>query len=72
MLFLMGINCDGSVDKEFACNAVDLGLIPGLGRSPGEGHGNSLQYSCLENFTDRGAWQATAHGATKGQTGLNN
>ena len=47
-----------SVDKESACNAGDLGSIPGLGRSPGEGDGNSLQYSCLENPMDRGAWQA--------------
>ena len=47
-----------SVDKESACNAGDLGSIPGLGRSPGEGDGNPLQYSCLENPMDRGAWQA--------------
>ena len=40
-----------------------MGLIPGLGRSPGEGHGNPLQYSCLENSMDRRAWQATVHGA---------
>ena len=46
-----------SVGKESACNAGDLGLIPGLGRSPGEGNGNPLQYSCLENPMDRGAWQ---------------
>ena len=50
-----------SVSKESACNAGDLGLIPGLGRSPGEGNGNPLQYSCLENPTDRGAWQATIY-----------
>ena len=43
-------------------------MIHGLGRSPGEGNGNPLQYSCLENFMDRGAWQATVHGAAKGQT----
>ena len=43
----------------------DLGSIPGLGRSPGEGNGNSLQYSCLENPMDRGAWQATVHGITE-------
>ena len=42
-----------------------MGLIPGLGRSPGEGHGNPLQYSCLENPMDRGVWQATVHGITK-------
>ena len=46
----------GSVDKASACNAGDLVLIPGLGRSLGEGNGNSIQYSCLENFMDRGAW----------------
>ena len=49
----------GSDGKEFACNAGDLGLIAGLGRSPGEGHGNSLQYSCLENPMDRGVYIAT-------------
>ena len=42
--------------KEYACNAEDLGSIPGSGRSPGEGNGNLLQYSCLENSMDRGAW----------------
>ena len=46
----------GSDYKESACNAGDLGLIPGLGRFPGGGHGSSLQYSCLENDMDRGAW----------------
>ena len=51
----------GSGDKESDCNAGDLGLIPGSGRFPGEGNGNPLQYSCLENSTDRGAWRATAH-----------
>ena len=48
--------------KESAGNAGDLGLIPGSGRSPGEGNGNPLQYSCLENPMDRGAWRATVHG----------
>ena len=48
-----------------ACNAGDLGLIPGLGRSPGEGNGNPLQYSCLENPMDRGAWWAIVHGVTE-------
>ena len=47
--------------KESACNAGDLDSIPGLGRSPGEGNGNSFQYSCLENSTDIGAWWATIH-----------
>ena len=49
----------GSDGKESACNAGDLGLNPGSGRSPGEGHGNLLQYSCLENPIDRGAWRTT-------------
>ena len=48
----------GSAGKESACNVGDLGSIPALGRSPGEGHGNPLQYSGLENYMDRGAWQA--------------
>ena len=55
---------------ESAYSAGDPGLIPGLGRSPGEGNGNPLQYFCLENPMDRGAWQATVHGVTKGQTQL--
>ena len=54
-----------SVGKESACNAGDLGLIPGLGRSPGEGNGNPLQYSCLENRMDKGAWRATVHGVAR-------
>ena len=51
--------------KASACNAGDQGLIPGLGRSPGEGNGNPLQHSCLENPMDGGAWKATVHGVTK-------
>ena len=58
----------GSDGKESACDAGDLGSIPGLGRSPGEGNGNPLQYSCLENPMDGGAWQATLHMVTKSQT----
>ena len=54
-----------SVGKESACNAGDLGSILGLGRSPGEGNGNPLQYSCLENPTDREAWQAIIHGVAR-------
>ena len=54
----------GSEGKASACNAGDLGSIPGLGRSPGEGNGNPLQYSCLENPMDREAWWATVHGVT--------
>ena len=56
--------------KTSACNAGDPGLIPGQGRSPGEGNGNPLQYYCLENPMDRGAWQATVHGVTKSRTRL--
>ena len=52
----------GSDGKDSACSAGDLGLIPGLGRSPGEGNGNLLQDSCLENSIDRGIWWATVHG----------
>ena len=58
----------GSGCKEFACNAGDLGSIPGLRRSPGGGPDNPLQYSCLENPMDRGAWRATVHGVTKSWT----
>ena len=60
----------GSEGKESACNAGDLGLIPGLGRSPGEGNGNPLQYSCLESPMDRGAWWPIVHGITKSWTQL--
>ena len=65
--------CDfpsASYSEESACNAEDLGSIPGSGRSPGGGLGNPLQYSCLENSMDRGAWQATVHGVAKSQTQL--
>ena len=61
----------GSDSKESTCNAGDPGLIPGLGRSPREEDGYPLQYSCLENSMDRGAWRATLHGVTKSQTKLN-
>ena len=59
-----------SEDKASAYNAGDLGSIPGLGRSPGEGNGNPLQYSCLKNPTDRAAWQATVHRVAKSRTRL--
>ena len=54
--------------REFACNTRDLGSVPGLGRSPGEGNGKPLQYSCLENSMERGAWWATVHGVAKNWT----
>ena len=57
----------GSDDKESICNAGDLGSVPRLERSSGEGNGYPLQYSCLENSMDRGAWWATVHGVTKSQ-----
>ena len=60
----------GSDGKASTCNAGDLGLIPGSGRSPGEGNGNPPQYSCLENSMDWGAWKATVHGVTKSWTRL--
>ena len=60
----------GPDGKVSVYNAGDLGLIPGSERSPGEGNGNLLQYSCLENPMDRGAWQATVHGVAKSRTRL--
>ena len=62
----------GSDDKESFWNVGDLGLIPGLARSPGERNGYSLQYSGLENSMDRGAWRATVYGIAKNQTQLGN
>ena len=59
-----------SDSKESTCNVGDLGIIPGLGRSPGQVRGNPLQYSCLENPMDRGAWQATVRGVTQSWTRL--
>ena len=60
----------GSDGKASVYNAGDLGSIPGSGRSPGEGNGNPLQYYCLKNPMDRGAWLATVHGVAKSQTRL--
>ena len=62
----------GSEVEASACNAGDLGSIPGSGRPPGEGNGNPLQYSCLENPMDGGAWWATVHGVAESQTRLSN
>ena len=61
---MVGFPCS-SIGKKSACNAGDLGLIPGSGRYPGEGNGNPLQYSCLENPMDKGTWQATVYEVTK-------
>ena len=58
----------GLDDKESACNAGEQGSIPGSGRSPGEGNGNPLQYSCLENPMDRGDWRATVHAVEQSRT----
>ena len=68
-IFLKGFP-GGSDRKESACNEGDPGLIPGSGRSPGEGNGNPLQYSCLTNSMDRGAWWATVHGVAKSRMQL--
>ena len=67
---IMFIYCfpGGLEGKASACNVGDPGSIPGLGRPPGEGNGNPLLYSCLENPVDGGAWWATVHGVTKSQT----
>ena len=68
-------NCEGlpddSVSKESACNAGDTGSVPGSGRFPGGGNSNPLQYSCLENPMDRGAWQVIVYGVSKSRTQLN-
>ena len=65
-----GLPCSSN-GKESACNSGDPDLIPGLGRSSGERNGNPLQYSCLQNPMDRGAWQSTVHGLSKIQVGHN-
>ena len=66
----MSVLNSSSDDKESTFNAGDLHLIPGSGRSPGEGNGNPLQYSCLENPMDRGAWWATVHSVAESQAYL--
>ena len=69
--FTSGFPCS-SVGKEFACSAGDLGSIPGLGRSPGEGNGNPLQNPCLENLMDIGTWWIAVHGVAKSRARLSN
>ena len=64
----IGVSLVAQTVQKSTCDAGDLGSIPGLGRSPREGNGNPLQYSCLENPMDREAWQATVHRVTKSQT----
>ena len=71
-MFLGSQITGGSEVKTSACNAGDPGSIPGLGRSPGEGNGNPVQYSCLENPMEGGAWWATVHGVAKSRTRLSN
>ena len=66
------ITLNKKVSKESARSAVDPGSIPGLGRSPGEGNGDPLQYPGLENLMDRGAWWATVHGVAKSRARLSN
>ena len=68
--FLVRAQCGGSDGKESTHNAGDLGSVPGLGRSPGEGDGSPLQCSCLGNPMDRGAWRAAVHGVAKSRTQL--
>ena len=74
MVYHRILNCFpcSSVGKESACSARDQGSIPRLGRSPAEGNGNPLQYLCLENLMDRGAWRAAVHGVTKSWARLSN
>ena len=72
-IFILRLGSPGSSDgKDSACNAGDPGSFPGLGRSPGECDGNPLQYSCLRNSLDRGAWWAKVHGVAKNQTRMSN
>ena len=67
VIFISGVP-GGSDGKESTCNVADLGSIPGSGRSPGEGNSNPLEYSCLENPTNRGVWWVTVHEVSKNQT----
>jgi len=70
--FLKILKIELPYGKVSTCNAGELGSIPGSGRSPGEGNGNPLQYSCLGNSTERGDWQAIIHGVAKSWTRLSN
>ena len=70
LFFQKGLPCSSN-GKESACEGGDQGSVPGLGSSSGEGNGNPLQNSCLENPMDRGAWQPTVQGVAKSQTQLN-
>ena len=70
MLYTLNLNTDGLLVKNRPANVGDAGSTPGLGRSSGGGNGKLLQYSCLENSMDRGAWQATVHGVAKSRTQL--
>ena len=70
-VYTQGFPCSSN-GEESACEARDLGFIPGLGSSPGEGNGNPLQYSCLENSMDGEAWWVTVHGVAKSRTRLSN
>ena len=66
----VGMSLVGQMVKNLPASARDLGFIPGRGRSPGGGNGNPLQYSCLDNLRDRGAWWAAVHGVAKNWTQL--
>ena len=70
MSLILIVHACSSVSKEFACSAGDPGSIPGLGRSPGEGNGNPLQYPCLKNLMDRGTWWIAVHGVAKSRARL--
>ena len=69
-IIILELPCSSN-GKELACNTGNLGSNPGSGRSSGEGNGNPLQYSCLENIIERAAWQATVCGVAKSRTQLN-
>ena len=72
LIFIYLLGFPSWLSGKESVNAEDSGLVLGLGRSPGEGNGNLLQWSCVENAMDRGAWRATVHGVTKSQTRMSN